>query len=56
MDKKEIKTLCTVFLVIIALVCYGWYRTENGRLKQIEKLETRIAELEYQVERLGGRP
>lgn len=56
MGNKDIKTLCTFFIVVILLVCYGWYRTENNRLKQIEKLNDRIFELEEMVESLGGEP
>lgn len=49
MDKKEIKCLCSFFLVIILLICYGWYRTENARIKQIESLQTRVEELEEEL-------
>ena len=49
MDKKDIKYLCSFFLVVILLVCYGWYRTENNRLKEIEGLKEQITMLEEQV-------
>lgn len=50
---EEWKALCILLLVACLLLGYGWYRTENNRLKQIESLHEQIEELEARIDDLS---
>lgn len=49
---KESKTLSTILLVIIVVIVFFWYRSDNARLKRIEKLNDQIIEYEEKIEEL----
>lgn len=50
---EEWKALCILLFVACLLLGYGWYRTENNRLKQIESLHEQIEELEARIDDLS---
>jgi cell division protein FtsB len=49
---KNLKPLASFFLVIIAIIAFLWYRSENAASKQIEKLNDKITAYEETIEGL----
>jgi cell division protein FtsB len=49
---KNLKPLTSFFLVIIAIIAFLWYRSENAASKQIEKLNDKITAYEETIEGL----
>lgn len=52
MDKSGLKTLATFFIVVIAFIVFFWYRSENAKVKTIEKLQDQISEYEETIDDL----
>lgn len=57
----EYKTFGIILVIVIAVMAFLWYRSDNGRVKVIqelreqnEKYEARIEELEHELYELRG--
>ena len=52
MNKSDLKSLGTFFLVVIAIIVYFWLSTDSAKSKRIERLEEQVAEYEEKIEEL----
>ncbi len=50
--KDVAKTAEGVLFAVILLILFFWYRSDNGRIKQIKELEAQIVEYESRIEEL----
>ena len=54
-NSEMYRTMCRILAVVIVIICFLWYRTDNGRIKAIEKLKDQITEQEEQIEELKSK-
>ena len=52
MDNNTTKFLGWVFVVVIAVLAFLWYRGDQGRLKWIQELKNQISAYEEKIDEL----
>lgn len=52
MDKDTTKFLGWVFVVVIAVLAFLWYRGDQGRIKRIQELKDQISAYEEKIDEL----
>lgn len=51
-DKEGKKYTIIIFLVVVAVLIYGWYTSEEHRLALLEELRSNESEYEERIEEL----
>ena len=52
-EREMYRTLCRVLGIVILIICYFWYRSDNGRVKSIHELQDQISEYEDKIDELN---